>query len=67
MFSVIRANYTFSFPIHLSEDLVPAAVFYGTVLPVVAWLLTKNLVIDPYVARQKAKDKERQREVNRSR
>ncbi|KAF4519915.1 hypothetical protein B566_EDAN008291 [Ephemera danica] len=64
---IVRANYTFSFPIHLSEELVPAAIFYGTVTPVLAWLIVKSAIIDPYVAKQKAKERERHREANRSR
>ncbi|XP_059470966.1 dnaJ homolog subfamily C member 11 [Neocloeon triangulifer] len=63
----VRASYTFSFPIRLSEEVVPAAVFYGTVVPVLSWLLIKGLVIDPYLAREKAVEKEKQRQVNQTR
>lgn len=63
----MRASYTFSFPIHLSEEVVPAAIFYGTVVPVVGWLLVKSLIIDPYVAREKASEREKQRQANQTR
>jgi DnaJ homolog subfamily C member 11 len=64
---VVRASYTFSFPIHLSEEVVPAAIFYGTVVPAVSWLLVKSLIIDPYVAREKASEREKQRQANQIR
>jgi DnaJ homolog subfamily C member 11 len=63
----VRASYTFSFPIHLSEEVVPAAIFYGTVVPAVSWLLVKSLIIDPYVAREKASEREKQRQANQIR
>jgi len=66
-FRVVRASYTFSFPIHLSEEVVPAAVFYGTVVPVLGWLLVKSLIIDPYLAREKAVEREKHRQANQSR
>ncbi|XP_065349572.1 dnaJ homolog subfamily C member 11 [Cloeon dipterum] len=64
---VVRASYTFSFPIRLSEEVVPAAVFYGTVLPVLGWLVVKGLIIDPYLAREKRAEKEKQRQANQTR
>nr|CAD7440381.1 unnamed protein product [Timema bartmani] len=42
-------------------------VFYATVTPVIVWAVLKRLVIDPMVREQKERDKEKQREVNKSR
>lgn len=44
---ITRSSQSYVFPIHLSEDIMPAAIFYGTVTPVCAWFLLKKLVIDP--------------------
>ncbi|KAJ8871014.1 hypothetical protein PR048_027317 [Dryococelus australis] len=62
-----RANQSYIFPIHLSEELVPSAVFYATVTPVVVWGVLKKLVIDPMVREQKQRDKEKQQELNKTR
>ena len=48
-----RANQAFIFPIHLSHDIVPNAVFYGTILPVLAFWVVKVTVMNPYLERQK--------------
>ena len=37
------------FPIHLSNEIVPSAIFYGTVTPIIAYYVVKRLIIDPYV------------------
>nr|CAD7431486.1 unnamed protein product [Timema monikensis] len=62
-----RANQTYNFPIHLCEEVLPSPVFYATVTPVIVWAVLKRLVIDPMVREQKERDKEKQREVNKSR
>ncbi|XP_071449157.1 dnaJ homolog subfamily C member 11 [Hetaerina americana] len=62
-----RASQTYSFPIHLSEDVAASPVFYATIAPVVVWLVVKRLVVDPYVMEQQAQEKEKQRQVNRAR
>ncbi len=44
-----RASQSLMFPIHLSNEIVPSAIFYGTVTPLLAYYVVKKLVIDPYV------------------
>ena len=48
-----RASQTYFFPIHLTDQLLPSAVFYATVGPLVFYLAIQRLVIRPYVRAQK--------------
>ncbi|ESN92232.1 hypothetical protein HELRODRAFT_194364 [Helobdella robusta] len=47
-----RGNQTFSMPIRLSESVVPSAIFYGTLVPLVGYFMIKKFIIDPYVKEQ---------------
>ena len=42
-----RSNQAFSFPILLSNDLLPAPVFYGTITPLIAYACVKSLYLLP--------------------
>lgn len=64
---VIRSTQTFIFPIHISEEIVPAAIFYATTTPILVWFLVKKVVIDPMNADQKKRELEKTREVNKQR
>ncbi|XP_055926160.1 dnaJ homolog subfamily C member 11-like [Argiope bruennichi] len=64
---ITRANQTFLFPIMLSEELIPSAVFYGTAAPVLGWFILKVLYIDPYHERQKRRETEKFKEANAQR
>ena len=55
IFRVERGQQTFLFPINLSEEIVPSAVFYGTVVPVFTYLVVKNLIVNPFLADKKEK------------
>lgn len=48
-----RASQTYLFPIHLTEQILPSAVFYATVAPLVLYLAVQKLIITPYVHAQK--------------
>lgn len=48
-----RASQTYFFPIHLTDQLMPSAVFYATVGPLVVYLALQQLIIRPYVRAQK--------------
>lgn len=43
-----RGNQSFTVPITLANEIMPSAVFYGTVTPIIAYYVFKRLVIDPY-------------------
>lgn len=61
-----RASQTYFFPIHLTDNLLPSAVFYATVGPLVFYLAMQRLVIQPYMRAQKEQDLEKQRESSAS-
>uniref|UniRef100_A0A671V8T2 DnaJ (Hsp40) homolog, subfamily C, member 11a n=2 Tax=Sparus aurata TaxID=8175 RepID=A0A671V8T2_SPAAU len=61
-----RASQTYFFPIHLTDQLLPSAVFYATVGPLVFYLAIQQLIIRPYVRAQKEQDLEKQQESSAS-
>uniref|UniRef100_A0A8C8BSE6 DnaJ homolog subfamily C member 11 n=1 Tax=Oncorhynchus tshawytscha TaxID=74940 RepID=A0A8C8BSE6_ONCTS len=56
-----RANQTYLFPVHLTDQLLPSAVFYATVGPLLVYMAIHRLVIIPYTCSQKQQDLELQR------
>lgn len=64
---LIRSTQSYVFPIHLSEDIIPAAIFYATVTPLVAWFVVKKVIIEPMNAEQKQRDIDRIKETNKKR
>jgi len=59
-----RGNQVYNFPIHLCEEVMPSPIFYGTVAPMVAWVIVRRLIVEPYIQQQKAKDIERHRAMH---
>ncbi|XP_068191769.1 dnaJ homolog subfamily C member 11-like [Antennarius striatus] len=57
-----RASQTYLFPIHLTDQLLPSAVFYATVGPLVFYLAMQKLIIRPYLKARKEQELERQQE-----
>ncbi|XP_013110344.2 dnaJ homolog subfamily C member 11 [Stomoxys calcitrans] len=66
-FKVIRSQQSYVFPIHLSEEIVPAAVFYATVTPVIVWFFVKKSIIDPMLAERKNIEIEKTKRTNEQR
>ncbi|KAH8333301.1 hypothetical protein KR074_008568 [Drosophila pseudoananassae] len=66
-FKIIRSNQSYVFPIHLSDEIVPAAVFYASVTPVIAWFVIKKTVMDPMEAEKKSIEVERTKRQNEQR
>lgn len=64
---LIRSTQTYVFPIHLSEDIIPAAIFYATITPLVTWFVVKKAVIEPMNAEQKQRDIDRIKEATKKR
>ncbi|KAK6321451.1 dnaJ homolog subfamily C member 11 [Coregonus clupeaformis] len=56
-----RANQTYLFPVHLTDQLLPSAVFYATVGPLLVYMAIHRLVVIPYTRSQKQQDLELQR------
>lgn len=66
-YRVVRSSQSFIFPIHLAEELIPSAIFYATVTPIIGWLLIKQTIIDPMRAERKRKEMEKTKQINRNR
>ncbi|XP_068172250.1 dnaJ homolog subfamily C member 11-like isoform X2 [Antennarius striatus] len=56
-----RASQTYLFRIHLTDQLLPSAVFYATVGPLLVYTVIHRLVIIPYIQTQKEQELELQR------
>lgn len=61
-----RANQTYSFPIHLCEEVIPSAVFYATIVPLVVYVLVKKGIVEPFHKEQQAIKVEKQKQNNRA-
>ncbi|KAJ8259493.1 hypothetical protein GJAV_G00169950 [Gymnothorax javanicus] len=61
-----RASQTYLFPIHLTDQLLPSAVFYATAGPLVLYLAIQRLIVIPYVRAQKEQELEKQQESSAS-
>ncbi|MCL4128914.1 UNVERIFIED_CONTAM: hypothetical protein GTU68_050335 [Idotea baltica] len=62
-----RSTQTYSTSILLCEEILPAPVIYGTVIPLVGWMALQKLIIQPYLKQQKLRETQKQREANRTR
>ncbi|KAF5290925.1 hypothetical protein FQA39_LY14531 [Lamprigera yunnana] len=60
-----RGNQTYSFPIHLCEEVIPSAVFYATVVPFVVYIFVKKGIVEPFHKEQHAQKIEREKQKNR--
>ncbi|XP_029358377.1 dnaJ homolog subfamily C member 11-like [Echeneis naucrates] len=56
-----RASQTYLFPVHLTDQLLPSAVFYATVGPLLVYMAVHRLIIIPYTRAQKQQELELQR------
>uniref|UniRef100_A0A3Q3VYH5 DnaJ homolog subfamily C member 11 n=1 Tax=Mola mola TaxID=94237 RepID=A0A3Q3VYH5_MOLML len=56
-----RASQTYLFPVHLTDQLLPSAVFYATVGPLLVYMAIHRLIIIPYTHAQKEEELELQR------
>ena len=57
-----RASQTYLLPIHLSDEVMLQPVFYGTVVPLLAWLTVKKLILNPLEEKKKAEKRRKQKE-----
>uniref|UniRef100_A0A3P8V0J6 DnaJ homolog subfamily C member 11 n=1 Tax=Cynoglossus semilaevis TaxID=244447 RepID=A0A3P8V0J6_CYNSE len=48
-----RASQTYLFPVHLTDQLLPSAVFYATVGPLLVYMAVHRLIVLPYTQAQK--------------
>lgn len=64
---VNRSSQSYIFPIHLSEEIVPAAVFYATITPLLAWFVIKKTIVEPMHAENRQRKLDKIRETNKQR
>ncbi|XP_058463625.1 dnaJ homolog subfamily C member 11 [Malaya genurostris] len=64
---IVRSTQTYLFPIHLSEEVIPAAIFYATITPLVTYFVLKKAIIDPMNLAAKQRNIEKVKETNRTR
>ena len=62
-----RASQTYSTVFLLCEEILPAPIIYGTLVPLVSWMALQKLIIQPYLRQQKQTELIKQRESNRTR
>jgi DnaJ family protein C protein 11 len=63
----IRSTQSYNFYIQMSEEIIPAAVFYASTIPIVSYFLIKKCIIDPLEAEKHKKVIEKKREMNEQR
>lgn len=62
-----RASQTYATTILLCEEILPAPIIYGTLVPLLSWMALQKLIIQPYLKQQKQAELLKQRETNKSR
>lgn len=60
----IRSSQSYNFMIQLSEEIIPAAVFYATAVPIISYFILKKCILEPMEAEQHKKTVEKKKEVN---
>lgn len=63
---LVRANQVFLFPIHLSQEICPQAILYGTLAPVAIYFLVKAIIVTPLVKKQMESELQKQREAHKA-
>lgn len=62
-----RSSQTYLFPLHLADEVLMQPIFYGSVVPLLAWYTAKKLVLDPLELRRKEAERKKLREANLAR
>jgi DnaJ family protein C protein 11 len=48
IFRFNRGSQTFTIPLQLSQEVLPSAVFYATIAPVLAYFVVDRLILQPF-------------------
>ncbi|KAJ8319850.1 hypothetical protein KUTeg_001437 [Tegillarca granosa] len=59
---LVRGQQIFLVPIQLSEEILPASMLYGTVVPMVIYSAIKKFVVDPYIKKTQEENIEKKKE-----
>jgi len=57
-----RDSQSYLLPIHLSDEVMLQPVFYGTLVPLLAWVTVKKLILNPLEEKKKAEKRRKQKE-----
>ena len=57
---------TFVFDFLLNDEVLPSAIFYGTIAPIILFSCAKKFLINPYLEFERNRDLEKKRENNRT-
>lgn len=60
----IRSSQSFNFNIQLSEEIIPAAIFYATTLPIVSYFILKKCILEPMEYEKQRVVVEKKKEMN---
>lgn len=53
LFRFTRGSQVFTFPLQISQEVIPSAVFYATAAPTLAYLIFDRLIIRPLARSEK--------------
>ncbi|CAM4907402.1 unnamed protein product [Rotaria socialis] len=60
-----RGSQAFTFPLQISQDIVPSAIFYATVAPVLAYIVFDRLIIRPFARSEQEKEQKKREDEAR--
>ena len=63
----IRSSQSYNFNIQLSEEIIPAALFYATTLPIIGYFVLKKCILEPMDAEKHKEVIEKKKEMNEER
>lgn len=63
----IRSSQSYNFNIQLSEEIIPAALFYATTLPIFGYFVLKKCILEPMDAEKQRQIIEKKKEMNEQR
>ncbi|CAF0971981.1 unnamed protein product [Adineta steineri] len=61
----VRGSQTFTFPLQISQEILPSAVFYATVAPVLGYFILDRLIIRPFTRSEKERDQKKREDEAR--
>lgn len=63
----IRSSQSYNFNIQLSEEIIPAAMFYATVTPIIGWFVLKKCILEPMSQEKEKKIIDKKKKLNEER
>jgi DnaJ family protein C protein 11 len=63
----MRSNQSYNFNIQLSDEIIPAAMFYASTIPIISYFIFKKCFLEPMQAEEHKKVVEKKKEMNEQR